>query len=171
MYSPIDKAKAVWLCVTLIVLFILVVCIVLPIAVTQPQSVQDTCIWDDECLDQSIRKTKTIENLETDLSNPDLISVSTTEKSKGLSSISLTTTVSPRTDPQLTDPQLLHQPPHLRISVTRQFVAHLALLDAQILHLPTFQLRVVQQLVIKRVHLDVKKIWMNLKLFDVLWIC
>ena len=103
MYCPIDKAKAVWLCVTLIVLFILVVCIVLPIAITQPQTVQDTCLWDDECLDQRIRKTKTIENLETDLSNPNLISVTTTEKSKGLSSISLTTTVSPRTDSQLTD--------------------------------------------------------------------
>ena len=122
MYCPIDKAKAVWLCVTLIVLFILVVCIVLPIAITQPQTVQDTCLWDDECLDQRIRNTKTIENLETDLSNPNLISVTTTEKSKGLSLISLTTTV----NPQLTD----HQLPHLRISVTRQFVAHRALLDA-----------------------------------------
>ena len=88
MYCPIDKARAVWLCVTLIVLFILVVCIVLPITVTQPQTVQDTCLWDDECLDQHIRKTKTIENLELDLSNPNLISVSTTEKSKDLSSIS-----------------------------------------------------------------------------------
>ena len=104
MYCPIDKAKAVWLCVTLIVLFILLVCIVLPIAITQPQTVQDTCLWDDECLDQRIRKTKTIENLETDLSNPNLISVTTTEKSKGLSSISLTTTVSPKTDSHLTDP-------------------------------------------------------------------
>ena len=104
MYCPIDKAKLVWLCVTLIVLFILVVCIVLPIAITQPQTVQDTCLWDNECLDQRIRKTKTIENLETDLSNPNLISVTTTEKSKGLSSISLTTTVSPKTDSQLTDP-------------------------------------------------------------------
>ena len=105
MYCPIDKAKAVWLCVTLIVLFILVVCIVLPIAITQPQTVQDMCLWDDECLDQRIRKTKTIENLETDLSNPNLISVTTTEKSKGLSSISLTTTVNPQlTDPPVTTP-------------------------------------------------------------------
>ena len=104
MYCPIDKARAVWLCVTLLVLFILVMCIVLPIAVTQPQTIQDTCLWDDECLDQHIKKTKTIENLESDLSNPQINSLSTTEKSKGLSSISVTTTVSPSTEPQLTDP-------------------------------------------------------------------
>ena len=116
MYCPIDKAKAIWLCVTLVVMFILVVCIVLPIAVTQPQTVQDTCLWDDECLDQRIRKTRTIENLETDLSKTDpqipSISLSTTEKSKGLSSISLTTTVtnSPRTEPQLTDPPATDPP-------------------------------------------------------------
>ena len=104
MYCPIDKGKVVWLCVTLLVLFILVVCIVLPIAITQPQTVQDTCLW-DECLDQRIRKTKTIEYLDTDLSNPNLISVTTTEKSKGLSSISLTTTVNPQlTDPPVTTP-------------------------------------------------------------------
>ena len=82
MYCPIDKARAIWLCVTLLVLFILVVWIVLPIAVTQLQAVQDTCLWDDDCLDQHIRKTKTIENLETGLSNPQLISVSITESQR-----------------------------------------------------------------------------------------
>ena len=112
MYCPINKARAVWLCVMLLVVFILVVCIVLPITVTQLQTVQDMCLWDDECLDQCIRTTKTSENLES-VTNPQISLVSTTEESKGLSSISLTTTVSPRTEPQLTDPQLLqlHQPP------------------------------------------------------------
>ena len=165
MYSPIDKAKAVWLCVTLIVLFILVVCIVLPIAITQPQTVQDTCLSDDECLDQCIRKMKTIENLETDLSNPNLISVSTAEKSKGLSSISLTTTVSPRTDPQLTDPPATSPttPSNKCDETVCSRSCTLGCTDPP----PTSPPVTCSPTAC----LDVKKIWMNLKIFNVVWIC
>ena len=57
MYCPIDKAKAIWLCLTLLVVFILVLCIVLPITLTHPRTdtcAVEGCLFDNECLDRCI---------------------------------------------------------------------------------------------------------------------
>ena len=72
MYCPVDKAKAIWLCVTLLVLFILVLCIVLPITVTHLQTdtcALDGCLFDDECVDRCIKETQS--------ENPQIMSLTT----------------------------------------------------------------------------------------------
>ena len=62
MYCPIDKTKLMWLCFTLVFLFIVV--IRLPIALlSKKQPKSDKCLRDDGCFNSRLRSSKKIENL------------------------------------------------------------------------------------------------------------
>ena len=110
MYCPIDKAKAIWLCLTLLVVFILVVCIVLPITLTHQRTdacAVEGCLFDNECLDRCIRETEN-NQLTTDhpVTTPTIVPppVSTTDPP-----VSTTDSTYP-TDPPVTDPPVTNPP-------------------------------------------------------------
>ena len=129
MYCPIDKAKAIWLCLTLLVLFILVLCIVLPITLTHQRTdtcAVEGCLFDNECLDRCIRETQTENNhiysLTTESTDHPTTPVSTTDPPVSTTDSSTTNTyptdppVSTTdsstypTDPPVTDPPVTCSP-------------------------------------------------------------
>ena len=112
MYCPIDKAKTIWLCLTLLVVFILVLCIVLPITLTHPRTdtcAVEGCLFDNECLD---RCTSENNQLTTDQSTIVPPPVSTTDSSTYPIDPPVSTTDSSTypTDPPVTDPPVTCSP-------------------------------------------------------------
>ena len=120
MYCPIDKAKAIWLCLPLLVVFILVLCIVLPITLTHPRTDTCTvegCLFDNECLDRCISENNqlTIDHSTTDSST--YPPVSTTDSSTYPTDppvtdppVSTTDSSTDPTDPPVTDPPVTCSP-------------------------------------------------------------
>ena len=123
MYCPIDKAKAIWLCLTLLVVFILVLCIVLPITLTHPRidtCAVEGCLFDNECLDRCISENNqlTTDHSTTDSSTYPTVPppVSTTDHSTTDSTyptdppVSTTDSSTYPTDPPVTNPPVTCSP-------------------------------------------------------------
>ena len=111
MYCPIDKAKAIWLCLTLLVVFILVLCIVLPITLTHPQTdtcAVEGCLFDNECLDRCISENNQL-TIDHPVPPPVSTTVSTTDSSTD-PPVSTTDSSAYPTDPPVTDPPVTCSP-------------------------------------------------------------